>query len=63
MDLGTMGARLEAGLYKDRFAFRDDFRVMIANAKHYNMPGSPVHDAAIALEVAFEKRKLSDSPS
>ncbi|KAK0246182.1 hypothetical protein EDD85DRAFT_924985 [Armillaria nabsnona] len=55
MDLGTMGARLEAGLYKDRFAFRDDFRVMIANAKHYNMPGSPVHDAAIALEVAFEK--------
>ncbi|KAK0505753.1 TATA-binding protein associated factor Taf2 [Armillaria luteobubalina] len=55
MDLGTMGARLEAGLYKDRFAFRDDFRVMIANAKHYNMPGSPVHDAAIALELSFEK--------
>ncbi|EAU92262.2 TATA-binding protein associated factor Taf2 [Coprinopsis cinerea okayama7 len=56
MDLSTMGAKLEEGLYKDRFAFQQDFRLMIANAKLYNMVGSFVHNEAITLETFFEKQ-------
>ncbi|KAF9075021.1 hypothetical protein BDP27DRAFT_1316349 [Rhodocollybia butyracea] len=56
MDLYTMGSKLEQGMYKDRFEFQADFRVMVANAKQYNMPGSFVHNEAISLEVFFEKQ-------
>ncbi|KAF5392476.1 hypothetical protein D9757_002262 [Collybiopsis confluens] len=56
MDLGTMSTKLEQGLYKDRFEFQSDFRLMIANAKQYNMPGSFVHNEAISLEIFFEKQ-------
>lgn len=56
MDLCTMGAKLEDGMYKDRFAFQEDFRLMISNAKRYNTPGSFAHNEAIALETFFEKR-------
>lgn len=58
MDLSTMGAKLEEGMYKDRFAFQADFRLMLSNAKLYNMPGSFVHNEAIALEVFFDKRTM-----
>ena len=57
MDLSTMNAKLESGQYKDRFAFEGDFRLMIANAKQYNMPGSYVHGEALALEAFFDKRR------
>lgn len=57
MDLSTMGAKVEAGMYKDRFAFQADFRLMISNAKLYNAPGSYAHSEAIALETFFEKRE------
>ncbi|KAJ3753476.1 Bromodomain-containing protein [Lentinula raphanica] len=41
MDLYTiMGSKLEQGMYKDRFEFQADFRLMIDNAKQYNMPNS-----------------------
>ncbi|KAF8079062.1 hypothetical protein FPV67DRAFT_1558205 [Lyophyllum atratum] len=56
MDLSTMRAKLEEGMYKDRFAFEADFRLMISNSQLYNAPGSFVHNAAIALETFFEKR-------
>lgn len=56
MDLSTMGAKLEEGMYKDRFAFQADFRLMINNAKIYNLAGSFVHNEAIALESFFDKR-------
>ncbi|KAG6851364.1 hypothetical protein H0H93_005762 [Arthromyces matolae] len=56
MDLSTMGAKLEAGMYKDRAAFAADFRLMTSNAKLYNIPGSYVHNEAINLEVFFEKQ-------
>ncbi|KAF8665397.1 hypothetical protein AX16_000416 [Volvariella volvacea WC 439] len=56
MDLSTMGAKLEEGMYKDRFAFQADFRLMIENAKRYNQHGSYVHNEAITLEVFFEKQ-------
>ncbi|KAG2155663.1 TATA-binding protein associated factor Taf2 [Suillus clintonianus] len=55
MDLSTMGAKVEAGMYKDRFAFEGDFRLMIANAKQYNPSGTYAHTEAIFLETFFEK--------
>lgn len=57
MDLSTMGAKLEEGMYKDRFAFQADLKLMVENAKHYNLAGSYVHNEAIALETFFEKRR------
>lgn len=51
-----MGAKLEEGQYKDRFAFQADFKTMINNAKTYNMVGSYVHNEAISFETFFEKR-------
>ncbi|KXN88910.1 Transcription initiation factor TFIID subunit 2, partial [Leucoagaricus sp. SymC.cos] len=56
MDLRTMGAKIEAGMYKDRFTFQADFHLMISNAKLYNAAGSYVHNEAIALETFFEKQ-------
>ncbi|KAL4070551.1 hypothetical protein J3A83DRAFT_4244024 [Scleroderma citrinum] len=55
MDLSTMGAKLEEGMYKDRFGFEADFRLMIANAKQYSPAGSYAHTEAIFLETFFEK--------
>ncbi|KAF8640825.1 hypothetical protein AX17_000474 [Amanita inopinata Kibby_2008] len=56
MDLGTMGAKLEEGMYKDRFTFQADFRLVITNAKLYNAAGTYVHNEAIMLETFFEKQ-------
>jgi transcription initiation factor TFIID subunit 2 len=56
MDLGTMGAKLEAGMYKSRADFEADFNLMINNAKTYNLPGSYVHNQAITLLLFFQKR-------
>lgn len=61
MDLSTMGAKLEEGMYKDRFAFQADFRLMVNNSKTYNTVGSFVHNEAIALETTFEKRECRPS--
>ncbi|KAH7886186.1 hypothetical protein F5I97DRAFT_2026435 [Phlebopus sp. FC_14] len=55
MDLSTINAKLEEGMYKDRFAFAADFRLMIANAKLYNLAGSYAHTEAIFLDTFFEK--------
>ena len=52
-----MSAKLEQGQYKDRFAFEADFRLMIHNAKMYNMSGSFVHNEATDLESFFDKSK------
>jgi transcription initiation factor TFIID subunit 2 len=56
IDLSSMHAKLENGLYPDRFAFEADFHLMINNAKTYNAPGSWAHTEALALESFFEKR-------
>lgn len=56
MDLSTMSAKLESGKYKDRFAFEEDFRLIIVNCKVYNAPGSYAHSEAIALEEFFGKQ-------
>ena len=55
MDLSTMGAKLDSGIYKDRFAFEQDFRLMISNAKSYNAPKSYAYEEAVKLETYFEK--------
>jgi transcription initiation factor TFIID subunit 2 len=57
MDLSTMGAKLETGMYEDRFAFEADFALMINNAKQYNVVGSFAHNEAIVLQTSFDKRK------
>lgn len=57
MDLSTMAAKLEAGVYPDRFAFEDDFHLMINNAKLFNPPTTLAHGHAVALEEFFQKRE------
>ncbi|KAI0068033.1 hypothetical protein BV25DRAFT_1904522 [Artomyces pyxidatus] len=56
MDISTMGAKLEAGMYKDRFAFEADFRLMIRNAKTYNAPNTFVYDEAVVMETFWDKQ-------
>ena len=56
MDLSTMSVKLEQGKYHDRFAFEADFKLMIDNAKRYNMPGSVVYNEATSLDSFFDKR-------
>ncbi|KAF5374962.1 hypothetical protein D9758_000502 [Tetrapyrgos nigripes] len=56
MDLSTMSAKIDNGLYKDRFQFQSDFKLIIQNAKTYNVAGSFVHNEAIAFETFFEKQ-------
>ena len=60
MDLGTMSAKLEQGMYRDRFAFESDFRLIIRNAKTYNSPDTYVFNEAVAIESFFEKCKTSN---
>jgi transcription initiation factor TFIID subunit 2 len=55
MDISTMGAKLEAGHYKDRFAFEADFRLMILNAQEYNTSGSYAYNEALALKSFFDQ--------
>jgi transcription initiation factor TFIID subunit 2 len=51
-----MGAKLQTGVYQDRFAFEADFALMIDNAKKYNVPGSFAHNEAIILRTHFDKQ-------
>ncbi|KAI0304611.1 hypothetical protein BC826DRAFT_1088837 [Russula brevipes] len=66
MDISAMNAKLEAGMYKERFAFEADFRLMIRNAKTYNMPGTFAYNETLALESVFDKiceSTQADAPS
>ena len=57
MDLSSMSAKLNSGLYKDRTGFEADFRLMINNSKTYNPQGTYVHGEAVGLEQFFDKRQ------
>jgi transcription initiation factor TFIID subunit 2 len=59
MDLSTMGSKLDSGAYPNRDKFEADFRLMIANAKEYNLSGSYGFNEAVAIETFFDKRKHS----
>ena len=48
-----MEEKLKQGKYHDRFVFEQDFRLMISNAKLYNMSGSYAHNQAVGLEKFF----------
>jgi transcription initiation factor TFIID subunit 2 len=56
MDLSTMSHKLENGMYKNREDFRADFKLMIANAKLYNAPGSRPVQLADALDTMFDNQ-------
>lgn len=51
-----MSHKLSAGLYKDRFAFRDDFKLMIANCYLYNGTESLPGNLAHTFDVFFDKQ-------
>jgi transcription initiation factor TFIID subunit 2 len=51
-----MGAKLEAGKYRDRFAFESDFRLTVSNCKLYNAPNTYPWNEAAVLENFFDKR-------
>ena len=49
-----MAAKLDQGKYKDKAAFEQDFRLLINNAKQYNMPKSTAYEDALQLEKTFD---------
>ncbi|UZJ55485.1 hypothetical protein CBS101457_004805 [Exobasidium rhododendri] len=54
MDLSSISNKLNEGLYKDRFEFRDDFNLLISNAKTYTPDEKAyVHIEAVLLEKEF----------
>lgn len=55
MDLSLLLQNLTRGVYADRFAFRDDFKLIISNAILYNQSG-PVVDEALAIDKVFDKQ-------
>jgi len=70
MDFATIRTRLECagepgqhqqqqpqpeGAYESEHEFAEDMRLVFANARLYNPPGHPVHEAAAALAAVFEK--------
>jgi len=57
MDLSTMKAKLDANMYPDRRSFRADFKLMVSNAKAYNLPGTFVYKEAETLNVLFDDSK------
>eukprot|EP00873_Tetraselmis_striata_P011998 jgi/Tetstr1/432262/TSEL_002297.t1 len=56
MDLGTIRRQSEAGHYRDPEQFAADMRLVFANAKTYNPPGSDVHVMASTLKARFEEK-------
>lgn len=54
MDLSTIGAKLDNGVYKSRVEFVNDVKLIISNCMLYNRAESPVYNAAKAMESYFE---------
>ena len=55
MDISTLTAKLPAGQYSDRYAFREDFKLIISNARLYNRAGIVVEQAD-KLDAFFDKQ-------
>ncbi|EGB04816.1 hypothetical protein AURANDRAFT_72433 [Aureococcus anophagefferens] len=55
MDFGTVKAKLDAGDYTVH-TFAADVRLVFRNAMTFNVEGDDVHEAALWLDVKFEKR-------
>ena len=56
MELNRIRAKIETDAYADLDAFSMDTRLMINNAKLFNMPDSTVYKDAVALGKVFEKQ-------
>lgn len=56
MDLSTMAGKLDAGMYKDRFGFRDDFKLMINNCYLFNGTESLPGQLAATFDAYFDKQ-------
>ncbi|KAJ3093128.1 hypothetical protein HK102_007967 [Quaeritorhiza haematococci] len=54
MDFGTIGKRLERGVYKGRDDFRNDYILVFNNARIFNPQGSDIYGMADILEREFE---------
>lgn len=53
MDLSTVQAKMDGGLYTSRKDFENDIRLLISNCHLYNPPGSSVRKAGEAFEKFF----------
>ncbi|KAJ3006876.1 hypothetical protein HKX48_009422 [Thoreauomyces humboldtii] len=51
MDLGTMDKKVRERAYREIAEFKNDFRLVVTNAKTYNPPGSVYYKSAERLEV------------
>lgn len=55
MDLSSIENKLNEGMYKDRFEFKEDFELVISNAKQYTPDAKAfVHTSANALNREFQ---------
>jgi transcription initiation factor TFIID subunit 2 len=50
MDLGTISAKLENGMYASRQGFVADVKLVIKNALSFNRPGEGMYNIAKAFE-------------
>ncbi|KAI0027573.1 Bromodomain-containing protein, partial [Vararia minispora EC-137] len=50
MDFGTMGTKVERGKYRSLEEFASDFRLVISNAKLFNLPGTIYYSEADRID-------------
>jgi len=55
MDLSTVQAKIDNGMYGTRQEFADDIRLIVSNCKTFNLAGTPIYKTAETFEVFFEK--------
>jgi hypothetical protein len=48
--------QVQTSAYTDIDSFAADIRLMVANAKHFNQPGSTVYNDAVVIGKTFEKK-------
>ena len=63
MDLGTVGTRLEGGKYASTADVASDVELIWTNAMTYNLDGSYVFEAALAMKAETKKKFASMSAS
>lgn len=52
MDFATIKAKVDGGVYKGPHLFYDDMKLVFANARRFNPPGSDVYLMASGVEVS-----------
>lgn len=58
IDFATIKAKVDGGKYKQPQQFHDDMKLVFANARRYNPPGSDVNLMANGVEVCYAAAKL-----